>query len=74
MWYLKSFIMEDKDPFMLHSQDHGCWWPGDVMDQDISSQGIDLVTPEYSGYSTRRVNTLSFYDTSMFYFNVYHSI
>ena len=26
---LKSFLIEDKVPFELHCQYHGCWWPGD---------------------------------------------
>ena len=37
---------------------HGCWWPGDARSQTIRKIGIKLVCPEYSGLSTRRVNTL----------------
>ena len=31
--------------FILHSQYHGCWCPGDARSQGISSHGIDLVLP-----------------------------
>ena len=34
---LKSFLKEDKDRFILHSQYHGCWWPGNTRSQGISS-------------------------------------
>ena len=34
-------IMEHRDLFILYSQYHGCWWPGDA-----SSHG--LLKPEYS--------------------------
>ena len=54
MW-LKSFLIEDKDSFMLLSQHHGCWCPGSRHHRVISSYCIDLVIPEYSGFSTRRV-------------------
>ena len=30
--------MENKD---LHSQYHGCWWPGDARSQVISNHDID---------------------------------
>ena len=35
----------DQDLHILHSQDHGCWCPGDVRRQGISSHDIDLVKP-----------------------------
>ena len=48
-WFqLKSFLVEDKDPFILHIQHHGCWWPGVARSQGISSHGIDVVILEYS--------------------------
>ena len=49
--WLKSIVMEDKDLFILHSQYHFCWWPGVP-----GSHRIDLILPEYSGLSNRRVN------------------
>ena len=52
---LKSFIMEDNDLFTIQNQYHGCWCPGDTRSQGISSHGIDLVFPEYSGFNKRRV-------------------
>ena len=42
-----------KDLFILHSQYHGCWCPGDARSQGISSQGIGVVIPEYSDISTQ---------------------
>ena len=54
-WWLKSFI---KNQFFLCSEYHGCWWPGDTRRQVISSHAFDLVLPEYSVHSTRRVNSI----------------
>ena len=34
---------------ILHSQYHGCWCPGDVRSQGISSHDIDLVKPRKLG-------------------------
>ena len=34
--------------FTLHSQYHGCWWPGDARSQGISSYIIDLNLLKYS--------------------------
>ena len=46
MWQRKSisFVMEEKDILVLHSQYHGCWWP-------------DQVLQENSGSSTRRMTS-----------------
>ena len=55
---LKSFLMEDKDLFILYSQYHGCWWPDDTQSQGIISHGSDLVCPKYSGFSTRGTNSV----------------
>ena len=54
---LKSFFLSETDLFILHSQCHCCWWPGDARSQGISSHGITLDLPEYSGFSTRRLNS-----------------
>ena len=43
-WCLKSFFMEDIDLFILYSQYHGCWWPGDRWSQVICNHDIDLVS------------------------------
>ena len=56
--WLKSVYVKDENLFILHSQYHGCWWPGDARRQGISSLGIDLVDIKYSDFNTRRVNTL----------------
>ena len=42
-----------------HHQYHWCWWPVDTRGQDMSSQCIDQVIPEYSRFSTRRLNSLA---------------
>ena len=54
--YLKSFHIEDKGLFILYSQYHCCWCPGDVRSQGISSPDIDLVILEYIIRSPRRIN------------------
>ena len=51
----KSCLVEEEDPFILHSQHHCYWCPGDARSQDISSHGTDLVWPECSGFINRRV-------------------
>ena len=38
-----SFLLEDKDLFILHSQNHGCWWPCETRGQGISSHSINLI-------------------------------
>ena len=50
--------MEVKDLHIFYSQYHGSWCPGDARHQGINSHGIDLVSPECSGFNMRRVNTL----------------
>ena len=47
--------MEDKDLAILHIQCHGCWWSGDTINKAISSHGMYLALPEYSGISITRV-------------------
>ena len=37
-----------KDKPILHGQCHGYWRPGHVSSQDISSYGIDIISPEKS--------------------------
>ena len=32
--------MEDKDSFILQSQYHGGWWPGDSQSQGINNYGF----------------------------------
>ena len=51
-------MRKDKVPFPLPNQYHSCWWPGDTRSQEISRHYINLVCPEYSGFSTRGINTL----------------
>ena len=41
-WDSKSFLMEDKNQFMLHIQ-----YNGSLRRQGIRSHGIDQVIPEY---------------------------
>ena len=49
-WYgeLKSFLVENKDPFIWHCQHHGDTWV-----QFSGSAGNDLVIPVYSNFSAR---------------------
>ena len=54
--YLIFFIIKDKNSLILHSQCQGCWWPGDTSNQGICSYGNDLILPEYSGFSIKRVH------------------
>ena len=49
------FFMDDKDQFILHIQYHGCWWPGSLCRQGISSHGIDPVLSKHSAFSKRKV-------------------
>ena len=72
---LISFLMKDKNlPTVSYSQYHGCWWPGDMRSQNISSHSIDLVCWSYSGFSTKRFNSLapgrSEYDSKYVIFNL----
>ena len=43
--------MEYKEIIILHSQYHGCWWPGGAR----SGHGIDRVNTDYTSFSTRRI-------------------
>ena len=54
--YLKSFHLEAKDMFIPLSWYLYWWWPDDTRSHGISSHCVDLVPPEYSGFSTRQVN------------------
>ena len=51
---LKSFLVKYQDPFLLHSQCHGCWCPDDARSWGISSLSIDLVYLEYFSFTTRK--------------------
>ena len=43
----KSFLTENREPFMWHGQCHGCWWPGSLRRQGINSYAIDPMMPLY---------------------------
>ena len=51
---MKSFLLEVKDPPLLHNQYHFYWWPGNTRSQGKSCNGVDLILLEYSYYSTRK--------------------
>ena len=54
---LKSSLLNDKKLVILHSQYHGCWWPGEARSQGISRHGIDLALTQNIPVSTPgRVN------------------
>ena len=55
--YLKSFLMEDINLPIWHTQYHCGWWPGNARRQGISSHGIGLFIPEYSSFHIKRVNS-----------------
>ena len=52
--WLKSFHMEDMDLLILYIQHLGCWYPGAVKCQGISTQ-TGLVLPECFGISTSTI-------------------
>ena len=41
-----SFHIVDKNPFILYSQYHGYWWPGEARGQGINIYGNSLLLPE----------------------------
>ena len=51
LWFLQTEIVhvleiiphERQDLFILHSENQGCWWPGNARSQGISSHGIGLI-------------------------------
>ena len=53
-------IIEGMDQLILYDQYHGCWWSGDVRSQGIQQPGywLLMVLQEYTGLSTRRINSL----------------
>ena len=54
-FWLESYLVEDKDLSITHSQYHDCWCPGYISSQGISSHGNDQAKLEYHGVSSRRV-------------------
>ena len=49
---LKIFpCKDDKEQLILNNRYHVCWLPGDTRSQGINRHGIDLVIPEYFGFS-----------------------
>ena len=59
-WPKNPFLMENRDLIILHSQAHGCCWPGDARSRGPSSFGIDLVFQVYSGLSLKSVMMKTF--------------
>ena len=53
--YFKSLFLEEKDLFILCSQCHGHWLPGDPRGQGIFSHAINLICLNYSSFSTTGV-------------------
>ena len=51
---VESIAYRRPERCILHNQYCGCWLPGDLMSQAISSHGIDLFLLEYSALNTRR--------------------
>ena len=44
------------EPFILNSQYHCCWWPGDRSSQGINSNNTDFLIPKYLNFRSRSVN------------------
>ena len=42
---LKSFLKQDKNLIILHSQYHGCWCPGNARSQGLSNHDIYYTEP-----------------------------
>ena len=55
-WWLRPHRAHYDVTVMAYGQYVGCWWPGDSSSWGISSHGIDLIFPEYTGFSCIRVN------------------
>ena len=51
--------VENKHPYILHSQYLGCWWPGDGRSQDIGSHDIDLLLLKHADWNNRRYTSLA---------------
>ena len=57
---LETFPHQNNDFFIQYGQYHDCWWwPGNARSQDISSHGINLVSLEYSTFSTSRIKPVN---------------
>ena len=57
IFQVDEILNKDNDIPILRGQYCSTRWPGDIWSQGISSCGIDLVLPEYSAFSIRRVNS-----------------
>ena len=44
----KSFLVENKCPFILNSQKHACSWTGNRRKQGMSIHDIDIILQDYS--------------------------
>ena len=58
---MKSFLIEDKNLFILYSQYHGYWCPGNARNQGISSHCIDQFTHEFFGFSIKEKELISLF-------------
>ena len=56
--WLKIFLVEAKNQFILNSQNHRCSCPGDTGSWGVSSHCIDRALSEYICFSRRRINIL----------------
>ena len=61
---VESFLVQGKDPCILHIQYHGCCCPGSLHHQGTSSNVGNLVIPEYSGFNTRKVKCHKLFNSS----------
>ena len=45
-YVLETFLVDNKNMLMPHSQYHGCWWHGEARNGGITTHDIDLVLPK----------------------------
>ena len=53
------YCIEDKNLPITHSQNHHCWWTGDIRSQGISNHGDDLVCLENVRLQHQGLHSLS---------------
>ena len=61
LWFLNTNTVQ-LVKICLHGSQcwyHCCWWPGNARSQGISSNDINQLIPEYSGFSTRGVTVIA---------------
>ena len=74
-----SAISQDWDdsgswtPSWWRTRTCGCWCPGDARSQGFNSHGIEMVCPEYSDLSTKRVDFVGTNSSLRFLYIAHHN-